>query len=153
MEEKDLIGQRIKAARLKAKLSQDKLGELVGVAFQSVQQWEIGRTTPRAHRIRKIAAVLKISPNWLQFGTGTQEHGNVDNLVQLIGSEEFRSVSGAAFSKVLIDASRLGWVTLSKTDVSMKMFADIFHLKLLQEYGIDDAMRVQEEVTKAAIND
>ncbi len=149
MEEKNLIGQRIKAAREEAGLSQEKLGKLVGVVFQSVQQWEIGKTTPRAHRIRKIAAALNTSPNWLQFGTGNKSSENIDNLEQLLNSEEFKSISGAAFSKVLMDATRLGWIKLSGLDVSVKTLSDLFYLRLFEEYGISDHKQEQLEQSKS----
>lgn len=45
----------IKRHRLRLKLSQRELGELLGVSTQAVVQWEAGRSDPRAqHRARLV---------------------------------------------------------------------------------------------------
>lgn len=42
-----MIGERIKANRIRLKLSQEALAKQLGVSFQAVQQWEDGSTMPR----------------------------------------------------------------------------------------------------------
>ncbi len=56
-----LIGDRIKAARLAKGLSQEQLGEKLGVSFQAVSTWEQGKFLPDAERLPELAKVLDLS--------------------------------------------------------------------------------------------
>jgi phage repressor protein C with HTH and peptisase S24 domain len=63
------IHQRIKDLRASRELTLMALGELVGVSWQTVQQWESGKTAPKAKRLALLAAALGTTPEYLQFGT------------------------------------------------------------------------------------
>ena len=63
------IHDRIKARRIELELSQTQVGEAVGVSWQSVQQWENGKTTPKRGRVRDLAKVLNTSVDYLERGT------------------------------------------------------------------------------------
>jgi transcriptional regulator with XRE-family HTH domain len=52
------IGDRIKAARMQAGLSQTDLGERLGVTFQQIQKYEKGRNRVPADRVVKMTAIL-----------------------------------------------------------------------------------------------
>lgn len=54
-------GDRIKAARKKAGLTQAELAQKLGVTYQSLAQYERGRRNPKLETIRKIAAALGVS--------------------------------------------------------------------------------------------
>jgi transcriptional regulator with XRE-family HTH domain len=58
------IPKRLKAARLAAKLSQEKLGILAGIdefsASARMNQYETGKHVPDYFTVRKIAQVLQI---------------------------------------------------------------------------------------------
>ena len=56
-----LIGDRIKAARLAKGLSQEQLGEKLGVSFQAVSTWEQGKFLPDSDRLPELAKVLDLS--------------------------------------------------------------------------------------------
>ena len=56
-----VIGERIKAARLVKGLSQEKLGDLLGVSFQAVSSWETGKFIPDAEHLPQLSAVLDLS--------------------------------------------------------------------------------------------
>lgn len=75
------IHQRIKALRLKKKLSQTALGELVGVSYQAVQQWERGKTAPDRKLTEEVAKALNTTPEYLQFGTLPEQTGEHTNEV------------------------------------------------------------------------
>ncbi len=68
------IGDRIKDARKKAGISQAELARLVGRSQSAVAEWETGGTEPRRNIVEKIAAVLDVSPLWLEIG-GVVEAG------------------------------------------------------------------------------
>lgn len=53
-----IVGQNIHRRRRKLKLTQEKLGELLGLTFQQVQKYEKGVNRVSAGRLFEIAAVL-----------------------------------------------------------------------------------------------
>ncbi|MBM7070904.1 helix-turn-helix domain-containing protein [Shewanella sp. 202IG2-18] len=137
MEDKILIGQRIRAAREKLNLSQEELGRLMEISFQSVQQWESGKTTPRASRMRRLASVLKTTPNWLQFGLGISSNENIDNSIKLITSDEFKTQIASAHSRMLQTAISMGWISFGRSEITMSILNDLFLSKLYEEYGLN----------------
>lgn len=58
-------GQLIKAARKKAGITQKELGERLGIAYQSVAQWENDLRRPKLDTLQRIAAALGTTVNWL----------------------------------------------------------------------------------------
>lgn len=70
------IGDRIKDSRKKAGISQAELARLVGRSQSAVAEWETGGTEPRRNIVEKIAAVLDVSPLWLEVG-GVVEAGRL----------------------------------------------------------------------------
>ena len=54
------VGQRLRAARLIANLSQSTLGEAVDVSFQQIQKYEKGTNRISASRLYIIAHVLGV---------------------------------------------------------------------------------------------
>jgi len=60
-----IIGTRIKEARIKKKLSQEELGNLIGVTKVSVCGYENGTRTPTMKIFLSIINVLDLDPNYL----------------------------------------------------------------------------------------
>ena len=59
-----LIGTKIRARRVAIGMSQEKLGEAVGVTFQQIQKYEKGTNRVGGSRLMQIAAALKTTaPN------------------------------------------------------------------------------------------
>ena len=56
-----VIGERIKAARKVKGLSQDDLGNLLGVSFQAVSSWETGKFIPDSDHLPALAKALDLS--------------------------------------------------------------------------------------------
>lgn len=68
------IHRRIKERREKLGLSMQAVADAAGVsAWQTVQQWEKGEgeggTAPKRERLKRVAAVLETTPEYLLFGT------------------------------------------------------------------------------------
>ncbi|WP_433996829.1 helix-turn-helix domain-containing protein [Bradyrhizobium liaoningense] len=59
------IGQRIRLIRIERNLSQQGLGEVLGVSFQQVQKYEKGKNRVSAARLSEIASKLGSSPHHL----------------------------------------------------------------------------------------
>jgi len=56
-----LIGDRIKAARLLKGMSQENLGEELGVSFQAVSSWETGKFIPDSDHLPALSRSLDLS--------------------------------------------------------------------------------------------
>ena len=52
------LGERIREARLRAHLSQEKVAELIGVSRQAVTKWESDQSAPSTDNLFKLAEVL-----------------------------------------------------------------------------------------------
>ena len=55
------LKDRIAAVRRAAGLTQEQLGELVGVTRQAVSKWEAGQTVPDALTVAKLCEALHVS--------------------------------------------------------------------------------------------
>ena len=61
MKQSEIIGKRIREARQVRKLSQEQLGEKLGVSFQAVSSWETGKFIPDSEHLTSLAKALDIS--------------------------------------------------------------------------------------------
>jgi len=68
------IHDRIKQLRERAELSMEGLADTVGVSWQTVQQWENGKTAPRRKRLQTVAETLGTTVDYLLTG-GTRAPG------------------------------------------------------------------------------
>lgn len=59
------LGTRIKECRTKARLSQEKVAELVGVSRQAVTKWEADQSAPNTENLFKLAEVLGTTVDFL----------------------------------------------------------------------------------------
>jgi transcriptional regulator with XRE-family HTH domain len=65
MPDTNTFGGRLRLARLRSGLSQDEVGELMGLSGRSVSQWELGTTRPAKARLKSIADLYHITLEWL----------------------------------------------------------------------------------------
>jgi transcriptional regulator with XRE-family HTH domain len=59
------IGSRVRLKRVELKMSQQELGNSLGVSFQQIQKYETGANRISAARVIEICRVLKLDPNTL----------------------------------------------------------------------------------------
>lgn len=59
------LGERIKAFRKDAGMSQEKVAELVGVSRQAVTKWESGKSAPSTENLFKLAEIFKTTVDTL----------------------------------------------------------------------------------------
>lgn len=59
------FSQKVKEAREGLKLNQQQLGDLVGVTKRSIAAYETTNTKPRGNTVRKLAAALNVSVDYL----------------------------------------------------------------------------------------
>ncbi len=70
------VGNRIKAARVKAGLSKRELAKLVAVTNQTIKKWEKGQQMPLREDVSAIAQACGTSPQWLLAGSKLRDDGH-----------------------------------------------------------------------------
>jgi transcriptional regulator with XRE-family HTH domain len=81
-----LVGQRIRALRLRQGMSQSALGEKVGVTFQQIQKYEKGVNRVGGSRLKKVATVLGVRIAALFPGEeGGKDELLPDALIEMLG--------------------------------------------------------------------
>ena len=67
------LSTRIRTARMRARMSQGELAELLGVSRSAVGNWESakGRVSPSSERLSELALATGVSYEWLATGRGT----------------------------------------------------------------------------------
>jgi transcriptional regulator with XRE-family HTH domain len=77
-----MISERLKAARLRAGLSQEKLGKLAGIdptsASARMNQYERGKHSPDYRLMCKVAEILKMPVSW--FYTEDEEQARLQEV-------------------------------------------------------------------------
>ena len=70
------VGGRVRLRRTMEKISQEKLGEALGVTFQQIQKYEKGTNRIGASRMQKIAETLRVPVAFFfeDSSTGTGAH-------------------------------------------------------------------------------
>ena len=59
-----MVGQRVRVARIERGMSQTELADAVGITFQQIQKYERGTNRVSASRLFDIARVLKLDVAW-----------------------------------------------------------------------------------------
>ena len=68
LNEKNIIGQRVRKLRKKLGMSQTFLSEACEVNRWAIARWENGKTVPNGPNLVACARVLGVSPEWLATG-------------------------------------------------------------------------------------
>jgi transcriptional regulator with XRE-family HTH domain len=73
------VGSRVRMRRIMLGMSQEKLGEALGLTFQQIQKYEKGTNRVGASRIQQISEVLQVPVSFLFEGgpTGTAGSGAI----------------------------------------------------------------------------
>ena len=72
------VGSRVRMRRIMLGMSQEKLGEALGLTFQQVQKYEKGTNRVGASRIQQISEILQVPVSFLFEGgpSGTMPAGS-----------------------------------------------------------------------------
>lgn len=65
------VGSRVRMRRMLASISQEKLGEALGLTFQQVQKYEKGSNRISASRLQQIAKMLDVPVSFFFEGAPT----------------------------------------------------------------------------------
>ena len=69
------VGSRVRMRRIMLGMSQEKLGEALGLTFQQIQKYEKGTNRVGASRIQQISEVLQVPISFLFEGGPTRAAG------------------------------------------------------------------------------
>jgi len=93
-----MISERLKVARLRAGLSQEKLGRLAGIdptsASARMNQYERGKHSPDYRLMCKIAAILNMPVSW--FYTEDEALARLQEVFQQLGADSQQSLLSQA---------------------------------------------------------
>lgn len=89
------VGSRVRLRRNMLGLSQEKLGDSLGITFQQVQKYEKGINRVGASRLQNIAAVLKVPVSYFfedapgsKSAAGMAEEGSSSYVVDFLNTSE-----------------------------------------------------------------
>ncbi|WP_290975357.1 helix-turn-helix transcriptional regulator [Ferrovibrio sp.] len=72
------VGGRLKVRRTYVGMSQERLGQFVGLTFQQIQKYEKGANRIGASRLYQFARLLKVPPAY--FFEGIEGHPGIDQV-------------------------------------------------------------------------
>src|SRR6266511_2241696 len=72
------VGSRVRARRMTLGMSQEKLGDALGLTFQQVQKYEKGTNRIGASRLHHIAHILQVPITFLFDGAPAQHNSLAD---------------------------------------------------------------------------
>lgn len=109
-----LRAERIREARVAAKLKQGDVADALNVSQSSVQQWESGKTEVRTERMGDLAKVLKRSVNWLMTGED-DPRPNTDSRIEPYrpGAKDFPvygAAEGGPSGALVLSSDPIDWV-------------------------------------------
>lgn len=78
------VGRRVRAFRLNKGLSQEKLGDELGITFQQVQKYEKGVNRIGAGRLQRISEILGVPVS--EFFATSASASSAGNLYELVDS-------------------------------------------------------------------
>ncbi len=115
------VGSRVRMRRMLVGLSQEKLGERLGLTFQQVQKYEKGSNRVSASRLYQMAQILGVPVQFFfeelpeqakgQFGsTGFSESSQETMIMDFLSSSEglqlnkaFSEISDASIRRKVVD--------------------------------------------------
>ena len=119
------VGNRVRMRRLLVGMSQEKLGELLGITFQQVQKYEKGSNRVSASRLYQIARVLGVPVQF--FYDELKEHDNASGYAESEGAD---AIAGALQSPDGVQIARI----FSETTDPDKRKLILNAVKLLADY-------------------
>ncbi len=92
------VGSRVRLRRMMLSMSQEKLGEHLGITFQQIQKYEKGTNRIGASRLQHIARVLTVPVSFFfedapatpgtELPTGMAEANSTSHVVDFLSSSE-----------------------------------------------------------------
>ncbi|MDR3407379.1 MAG: helix-turn-helix transcriptional regulator [Methylovirgula sp.] len=81
------VGSRVRMRRILLGMSQEKLGEALGLTFQQIQKYEKGTNRIGASRLQQISRTLNVPPAFFFEGAPMQDETGSENGAVLAAAE------------------------------------------------------------------
>jgi transcriptional regulator with XRE-family HTH domain len=81
------VGSRVRMQRVLMKMSQEKLGEALGLTFQQVQKYEKGTNRIGASRLQQISKTLHVPPSFFFEGAPTSSEPSAPGFAEESSSQ------------------------------------------------------------------
>lgn len=110
------IGLRIRMRRIMIGMSQEKLGEQLGITFQQIQKYEKGTNRVGSGRLHEIGRALGVPVSFFfeeQEGNGSSDQRRTSTLEELMSQKESRQLL-QAFSAISDPNVRRALVSMAR---------------------------------------
>ena len=97
------VGSRVRMRRILLGMSQEKLGEALGLTFQQIQKYEQGRNAVASTRIDDLCRALQITTNDL-FGVSSRMDGELSKLSSWTMKTALKLEGASASMRQAVDA-------------------------------------------------
>lgn len=128
------VADRIKALRLREKLTQRELGKKIGVTSVTISKWELDTAKPKSHSLLKLCQVFNVDVEWLAYGRSTSASFGVKyaNQDELITVPYFEDIEAAAGNGCVIRTEYADLeLVIPKSFFNIKVSDDLVCLKVL----------------------
>jgi transcriptional regulator with XRE-family HTH domain len=101
------VGSRVRMRRMMLGMSQEKLGDALGLTFQQVQKYEKGTNRIGASRLQQISHILQVQVSFFFEGaptmaTGARQEGFAEGSSPAYVSDFLASADGLALTKAFM---------------------------------------------------
>ncbi|MCX5494908.1 helix-turn-helix transcriptional regulator [Kaistia dalseonensis] len=98
------VGSRVRLRRMMQSMSQEKLGESLGITFQQIQKYEKGTNRIGASRLQHIASVLQVPVSFFfeDAPGGPAESGFAESRPAAFVTDFLSSAEGLQLNKAFI---------------------------------------------------
>ncbi len=112
------VGSRVRMRRIMLGMSQEKLGEALGLTFQQVQKYEKGTNRVGASRIQQISEILQVPVSFLFEGSpgATDAKPNSEAISPAYVSDFLATSEGLALTRAF---TRIGDAKLRRSIVEL----------------------------------
>ena len=98
-----LVGSRVRMRRMMLGMSQEKLGDALGLTFQQVQKYEKGTNRIGASRLQQIAHILQVPISFFFEGGPNENAGGASDSASAAYVSDFLSTTdGLALTKAFM---------------------------------------------------
>jgi transcriptional regulator with XRE-family HTH domain len=93
--ELQIIGERIRLARMNAQLTQGELAEKTGLSLKTIQRYESGLRSMDAIHLARIAKAVEVAMEWFCMGetvkiAARSPFADVEDIIAQFSLEQFR---------------------------------------------------------------
>jgi transcriptional regulator with XRE-family HTH domain len=99
------VGIRVRQRRLEVGMSQEKLGEALGITFQQVQKYEKGTNRVSVSRLHQIAESLGVPLSYFYEGGTSGAAGKADDELAPVTAQFLASADAPAIMRAVVKMS------------------------------------------------